>query len=67
MSPTNEERSLRARQALEVVAEYDPDDPDSIVDLVTDLLHLARRQEDIEPEYVLRMAKRHFEDEEEGL
>jgi hypothetical protein len=35
---------------------------DSIVDLVSDLLHLAR-ENDIEPDYIIRMAQTHFDAE----
>jgi len=62
--PTNEERTASARQALEAVPKYEPFDTDSIVDLVTDLLHLAR-QEGIEPDYVIHMAQIHFDAEVE--
>jgi hypothetical protein len=62
--PTNEERTAAARQALEAVPKYEPFDTDSIVDLVTDLLHLAR-QEGIEPDYVIHMAQIHFDAEVE--
>ncbi len=62
--PTNEERTAAARQALEAVPKYEPFDTDSIVDLVTDLLHLAQ-QEGIEPDYVIHMAQIHFDAEVE--
>jgi hypothetical protein len=62
--PTNEERAEAARQALAAVPKYDPYDTDSITDLVTDLLHLAR-QEGIEPDYVTTTAQMNFDAEVE--
>jgi hypothetical protein len=61
---TNKERAASALQAIEAVTKYDPYDPDSIVDLVTDLLHLAQ-QVGTDPEYVIRTAKIHYDAEVE--
>lgn len=64
--PSNEERAASAMAALEAVEKYHDAWPeglaDSIVDLVTDLLHLAR-QNDIEPDYVIHMAQTHLDEE----
>jgi hypothetical protein len=66
--PTNEERSASAMAALESQEKYHDAWPeglaDSIVDLVSDLLHLAR-ENDIEPDYIIRMAQTHFDAEVE--
>lgn len=67
--PTNEERAAAARQALAAVDKYDSYDTDSITDLVSDLLHLARK-EGIEPDYVIQTATMNFDvevEEEAGL
>jgi hypothetical protein len=64
--PTNEERAASAMKALESQEKYHDAWPDglddSIVDLVSDLLHLAR-ENDIEPDYIIRMAQTHFDSE----
>ena len=58
-----EERAERAECALLCYPGGDPEDLDAtIVDLVTDLLHLAHRN-DIEPDYVTRMAQEHYDAE----
>ena len=71
-NPTNEERAEIGRRAL-VMIEFDvvplEDLSASIVDLVTNLLHLAH-QNDIEPDYVIHTATMHFDaevEEEAGL
>lgn len=57
---TNEERGQRAETALAAYIGNDPADLSStIVDLVTDLLHLAH-QNDIEPDYVTTTAQLHY-------
>ncbi len=65
---TNEERAASALAALGSQEKYHDVWPeglgDSIVDLVSDLLHLAH-QNDIEPDYVIRMAQTHFDAEVE--
>jgi len=58
-----EERVNSARTALE--AAYTPVDEDSIVDLVTDLLHLAR-ESNVEPDFVIHMAQIHYDAETGG-
>ncbi len=67
-NPTNEERAASALAALESQEKYQDAWPeglgDSIVDLVSDLLHLAH-QNDIEPYYIIRMAQTHFDAEVE--
>jgi hypothetical protein len=66
--PTNEERAASAMAALESQEKYQDAWPeglgDSIVDLVSDLLHLAR-ENDIEPDYIISMAQMHFDAEVE--
>jgi hypothetical protein len=63
---TNEERAQRAEMAL---AGYDASDPEdlaaTIVDLVTDLMHLAHRN-DIEPDYIFQTSADHYTAEVEG-
>lgn len=64
---TNDERAATALAALESQEKYhDGEDGlgDMIVDLVSDLLHLARRN-DIEPDYIIRMAQVHYDAEVE--
>lgn len=65
MEPTNEERAETGMKAL-VGAGFSvmcrEDLSDSIVDLVADLLHLARER-DIEPDYVIHTATMHFDAE----
>ena len=62
--PTNEHRAAFAMAALQSQTKYEDAWPDglaeSIVDLVTDLLHLARLN-DIEPDYIIHMAQIHFD------
>jgi len=64
--PTNEERAASAMAALESQEKYHDAWPEglseSIVDLVSDLLHLAR-ENDIEPDYIVSMAQTHFDAE----
>jgi hypothetical protein len=66
----NDERSERAACALLCYPGGDPEDlAATIVDLVSDLLHLAHKN-DIEPDYVTRMAQEHYDaevEEEAGL
>jgi hypothetical protein len=66
--PTNEERAASAMAALESQEKYHDTWPEglseSIVDLVSDLLHLAH-QNGIEPDYIIRMAQTHFDAEVE--
>jgi len=63
--PSNDERAAIALAALESQEKYH-DHPDGlgemIVDLVTDLLHLAR-ENDIEPDYIIHTAQMHFDAE----
>ena len=61
----NIDREKRAGEALQAYPGGDPEDISStLVDLVTDLLHLAKSL-DIEPDYVIRMAQEHFDAEVE--
>jgi hypothetical protein len=60
------ERENRAKQALQAYPEERSGDlRDTIVDLLTDLLHLARSL-DIEPDYVITTAQMHFDAEIEA-
>jgi hypothetical protein len=63
---TNEQRAEAAMAALQSNPAYVADWPDglaeSIVDLVTDLLHLASLN-GIEPDYVIYMAQTHYDRE----
>jgi hypothetical protein len=60
------ERENRAKEALQAYPGGDPEDISAtIVDLVTDLLHLARGL-DIEPDYILSTASMHFDAEIEA-
>ena len=65
-NPTDEERAASALAAMESQEKYHDVWPEelgnSIVTLVTDLLHLAH-QNDIEPDYIIRMAQTQFDDE----
>ena len=62
---TNEERAQRGKKCLLVYEACQEDDPtSSIVDLVTDLLHLAHAH-DIEPDYVTQTAQTHYQAEVE--
>ncbi len=68
--PTNDERSERAKQVLEMYAVQfgDPYDPSgTLIDVLTDLMHLVTREPDLglEFESSLRMARFHFEAETE--
>lgn len=59
----NDERAERAACALLFYPGGDPDDlAATIVDLVTDLMHLARRN-DIDPDYVNLVAQDHYDAE----
>ena len=62
----NEDRAQRAEAALAAYQGRDAGDTlaDNIVDLVTDLLHLAH-QNDIEPDYVTHLAQKHYDAEVE--
>ena len=63
MADTNETRAQRGQIALTACPGTDPNDiKASIVDLVADLLHLAS-QNDIEADYVLGVARTHFDAE----
>ena len=67
----NMERAQRAKAALDAYQGRDAGDTlaDNIVDLVTDLMHLAH-QNDIEPDYVARQSQDHYSaevEEEAGL
>jgi hypothetical protein len=67
LSPTNEERAAAARAALESQGKYRaPEDmlSEMIIDLVSDLLHLARLN-DIEPDYIINAAQINFDAEVE--
>ncbi len=66
--PTNDERAGRAQQILDMYAIQfgDPYDPRSnLVDVLTDLMHLAAREPALGLEFdsSLRMAQFHFEAE----
>jgi len=68
----------RAEGAAKAMREYPgykeimrdlPDDEahiDCTVDLVTDLLHLAKMKWKADPDYILRVAKGHFDAEQSG-
>lgn len=58
---TNADRAQRAEPALAAYQGRDAGDTlaDNIVDLVTDLMHLARLN-DIEPDYVAQAAADHY-------
>ena len=59
----NIDREKRAGVALRAYPGFEEEDiSSSIVDLVSDLLHLARSL-DIEPDYVTHMAQGHFDTE----
>lgn len=61
----NIDREKRAGVALRAYPGMEEEDiSSSIVDLVTDLLHLARSL-DIEPDYVTHMAQEHYQAEVE--
>jgi len=62
----NAERAQRAEMALAAYQGRDAGDTlaDNIVDLIVDLLHLAR-QNGIEPDYIIHMAQMHFDAEVE--
>jgi hypothetical protein len=62
---TNEERAQRAEAAIAAYPGGDPEDlTATIVDLVTDLMHLAHLN-NIDPDDVAQLAAVHF-DEERG-
>lgn len=68
--PTNDERAGRAQQILDMYATQfgDPGDPRSnLVDVLTDLMHLAAREPELCLEFdsSLKMAQFHFEAEAE--
>ncbi len=57
---TNEERAQRAEAAIAAYPGGDPEDlTATIVDLVTDLMHLAHLN-DIEPDYVAQQSADHY-------
>lgn len=62
--------NIRAKRAAKAIEAYD-DNPNElletkIIDLIADLLHLARFYVDEGAESVLRMAKSHFDEEVAG-
>ncbi len=60
---TNKQYAQRAEAALAAYPNCEENDlSESIVDLMTDLLHLAH-QHDIEPDYVIHTATMHFDTE----
>jgi hypothetical protein len=63
---TNAERAQRAEAALAAYQGRDAGDTlaDNIVDLVTDLMHLAHAN-DIEPDYVMHASADHYTEEVE--
>ncbi len=68
--PTNEERAERAREVLKIYAVQfgDPYDPrGTLIDVLTDLMHLEAREPELSLEFdsSLKMAKFHFEAETE--
>lgn len=68
--PTNDERAQRAREVLEMYAVQfgDPYDPrGTLIDVLTDLMHLAARESEVGLEFEgsLKMARFHFEAETE--
>ena len=60
---TNEERAAIADEALNALPEREDDTWTDIIDLTTNLLHLAH-QEGLDPQTILRMAETHLEEEE---
>jgi len=66
-SPT--ERAAKAMREYPGYKEIMRDLPDAqgyidcTVDLVTDLLHLAKMKWQADPDYILRVARMHFDDE----
>ena len=64
--PTNDERAATALAALKSQEKYHDDWPagfgESIADLVTDLLHLARLN-GVEPDYVIHTSQMNFDAE----
>ncbi|MBA5872560.1 MAG: hypothetical protein GDA68_21595 [Nitrospira sp. CR2.1] len=68
--PTNDERAERAREVLEMYAVQfgDPYDPrGTLIDVLTDLMHLAAQEPGVALEFdsSLKMAQFHFEAEAE--
>lgn len=68
--PINDERAERAREVLEMYAVQfgDPYDPrGTLIDVLTDLMHLAAREPELGLEFdsSLKMAQFHFEAEAE--
>jgi len=57
---TNEERAARGEEPLALMHQGPTEE--NIIDLVTNLLHLAH-QEGLDPQAILRMAEIHFEEE----
>ena len=66
--PSNDGRAAVALAALESQEKYHDDWPagfgNSIADLVTDLMHLARLN-GVEPDYIIHTAQMHFDAEVE--
>lgn len=68
--PTNDERADRGREILDTYALRfgDPDDPSAnLTDVLTDLMHTAVKQPELELQFQasLEMARWHFEAETE--
>jgi hypothetical protein len=63
---TNKQRAAYAETAIKAFLEVcKTDREDAITDLVTDLMHLARR-DGADPYTIVRTAQMHFEAEENG-
>lgn len=72
------QQACRAERAAKAMREYPgykeimrdfPDDTahiDCTVDLITDLLHLVKMKWQADPDYVLRVARMHFDTEQSG-
>jgi Fic family protein len=58
----NEQRAEAAYRAVMKYQQSDFDVETGIIDLVADLLHLAR-ENGIEPDYIIHMAQMHFDAE----
>ena len=59
---TNETRAEEARAAVSSMQLPHEETEANIIDLITNLLHLAH-QEGLDPQAILRMAETHFEEE----
>ncbi|BCO09305.1 hypothetical protein GF1_16810 [Desulfolithobacter dissulfuricans] len=67
---SNEDRALRAKKLLEEYSQLKGESFDlesSAIDLITDLMHLANVEEDIDFQAVLRMARNHYAVEVESV